>query len=163
MSCLSTLVPSGTPRSFTGYLSRLRKSIKFAWSAIDTKEANGPLTGYNFQCNYTSETDSGTEVRNFTNNTFQFELDDVVGSANYECVIAASTRAGKGPNTAAVIFTTPGNIEGTHITGNNNSVCTVFSILRQTQCFNNILYTCRSQHTQASIQCGICNCKSIGF
>lgn len=108
---------------------------------------------------------SGTEVRNFTNDTFQFDLDDVVGSANYECVIAASTHAGSGPNTAAVIFTTPGNIEGTHITVSKPSVCTVLNInFGGPACRHNIfMYTYRSQHTQASIQCGICDWKSVEF
>lgn len=108
-------VPSGTPQSFTVYLSRRHNMAKFRWNAIDLREVNGILIGYNFSCNYSSNGQTTTLNMNFDNATFQFELADMVASADYECAIAASTSVGRGPNSAPVCFTTPGNIEGTHI------------------------------------------------
>lgn len=82
---------------------------------MDERESNGVVIGYNFSCNYSSDGGIKTVDMNFDNTTFQLEL-YIVESANYTCAIAASTSAGKGPNTAPVYFTTPGNAEGTHFT-----------------------------------------------
>ena len=76
---------------------------------------NGLLIGYNLSCKYSSDGQTTAINMNFDNSTFQFELADMVESAEYECAIAASTSIGRGPNSASVYFTTPGNIEGTHI------------------------------------------------
>lgn len=118
LALIVSAVPSGPPQSFTGYLSHLHNSAKFRWSAVDTIQTNGLLIGYNFSCNVSST--SGTETEtindNFDSGTFEFELADIVENAEYECTIAASTQAGKGPDSAPIYFTTPGNIEGTHIT-----------------------------------------------
>ena len=88
---------------------------------MDERESNGLVIGYNFSCNYSSDEGNQTLDINFNNVTFQFEL-DIVESAEYECAIAASTSAGRGPNTAPVYFTTPGNTEGTHFTSHLNNV-----------------------------------------
>lgn len=88
---------------------------------MDEKESNGLVIGYNFSCNYSSDDGKRTLNMNFDNVTFQFEL-DIVESAEYTCAIAASTSAGRGPNTAPVYFTTPGNAEGTHFTSHLNNV-----------------------------------------
>ena len=111
------LAPSGSPQSFTGYLSHLHNSAKFRWGTVDEGESNGLVIGYNFSCNYSSDGDNIHETvnMNFDNAIFQFEL-DIIGSMKYECAIAASTGAGRGPNSAPVYFTTPGNTEGTHFT-----------------------------------------------
>lgn len=109
------IVPSGSPQSFTGYLSHLTKSASFRWSTVAEGKSNGLLIGYNFSCNYSSDKGNSTVNMNFGNTTFQFKL-EIVENAEYECVVAASTNAGRGPITAPVYFTTPGNIEGTHFT-----------------------------------------------
>lgn len=109
------VAPSGTPQSFTGYLSHLHNSAKFRWGAVDERETNGLVIGYDFSCNYSNDEGNQTFSMPFNNVTFQFEL-DIVESSEYECAIAASTSAGRGPNTAPVYFTTPGNAEGTHFT-----------------------------------------------
>jgi hypothetical protein len=82
---------------------------------VDERKSNGLVIGYNFSCNYSSGEGNQIFNRIFDNVTFQFEL-DIVESADYECAIAASTSAGRGPSTAPVYFTTPGNAEGTHFT-----------------------------------------------
>lgn len=80
-------------------------------------EANGQLTGYNLNCNYMSDEGQAAAVNvNFDSTVFQYEMTDIVATADYECIIAASTSAGRGPNTAPITFTTPGNIEGTRNT-----------------------------------------------
>ena len=83
---------------------------------MDERESNGLLIGYNFSCSYSSDRGNAKVNMNFDSATFQFELNDIVESAEYECAIAASTSTGMGPNTAPVYFTTPGNVEGTHFT-----------------------------------------------
>lgn len=109
------VAPSGSPQSFTGYLSHLHNSAKFRWGAVDERESNGLVIGYDFSCNYSSDDGNQRLSIHFDNVTFQFEL-DIVESAEYKCAIAANTSAGRGPNTAPVYFTTPGNTEGTHFT-----------------------------------------------
>ena len=156
----SPAVPSDPPQSFTGYLSHRQNSANFRWSAVDMRSANGVLTGYRFSCNYTSDGHIVAINKSFDNSTFQFELTLIVDMAEYECVIAASTRAGKGPNSAPVYFTTPGNIEGTHITSNYVFVERLLMHLDHLKsygfikpCYNSF----RFKQTTASFQCSICS------
>ena len=98
---MSIVVPSGPPQSFTGTPNVT--SIQFSWEPPAAEERNGNITGYTI---FITSLVNPRDFQELDTSSESLLAESLQPYTTYECVIAASTEVGMGPNSSIIYIMT---------------------------------------------------------
>lgn len=104
MCFTTTAAPSAPPTSFSAFL---RSSAHFSWGPVPQESTNGIISHYFLSCYFLTNGVPEKTSQNLSNTTQAYEMRGLKRETQYNCSIAAATKAGKGPQSAVIVFVTP--------------------------------------------------------